>query len=396
MMSVIERWSFASGCSPCLTMQPFISEIFASEGAELGFRRLAEQLPQLIWTCRPDGWCDYLSPQWVAYTGGRESAYQGYEWSSVVHPDDRQRLVDSWLTAVATKQPYDVEYRLRRHDGKYRWFRAQAVPVEDGSNQIKKWLGTSTDIDELKHIENSLRESDQRKNEFLATLSHELRNPLAPIRTAVHLLREYCQGNALAMPVLQMLDRQVNHLIRLIEDLLDISRISSGSLMLRKEWVEVAVIARDAMHATDSLMKERGHQLHVALPEQGVWLECDPVRVAQIITNLLSNAAQYTDNGGRIFLEARKVNDIVLFTVRDNGIGIPAELIETMFEMFKRGQSLNGNEQYGLGIGLPLSRRLAEMHNGTISARSKGPGHGTEFTLSLPIGNNDNRKTDLS
>lgn len=366
-------------------MQPDVSAVFANEGTEQGFRQLAEQLPHLIWTCRPDGWCDYLSPQWVAYTGGSESAYQGYEWSSVVHPDDRQRLVNSWMTAVATKEPYDVEYRLRRHDGKYRWFRAQAVPVKDAAKQIQKWLGTSTDIDEIKLIENSLRESDLRKNEFLATLSHELRNPLAPIRTSVHLLREYCKGNGLAAPVLQMLDRQVNQLIRLIEDLLDISRISYDSLVLRKERVEVAVIVRDAIDATDSLVKARGHQLHVALPEQPVWLECDPVRIAQIVSNLLSNAAKYTDNGGRISLEAREVNNIVLFTVSDNGIGIPAEMIESMFEMFKRGQSLNGKEQYGLGIGLSLSRRLAEMHNGTISARSNGPGHGTEFIVSLPI-----------
>jgi len=363
---------------------PSVSEVFANDATELGFRQLAEQLPHLIWTCRPDGWCDYLSPQWVAYTGGTESAYQGYDWSAAVHPEDRQRLMDSWRTAVATTEPYDVEYRIRRHDGHYRWFQAQAVPVKDASNQVRKWVGTSTDIDDRKHIENSLRESDLRKNEFLATLSHELRNPLAPVRTSLHLLKEYCKSNALAEPVLQILDRQVNQLVRLIDDLLDISRISSGNFVLKKERVEVASIVRDAIDMNDALMKAKGHQMHIALPEQPLWLECDPVRVTQILSNLLNNAAKYTDNGGRISLEARRANDIVLLTVSDNGIGIPREMIGSMFEMFKRGQSLDTRQQPGLGIGLHFARRLAEMHNGTISARSDGPGKGTEFTVSLP------------
>jgi signal transduction histidine kinase/DNA-binding response OmpR family regulator len=230
-----------------------------------------------------------------------------------------------------------------------------------------------------------LRDADRRKDEFLATLSHELRNPLAPLRNSLHLLLMSGSGGEPTEPLREMMERQVNHLVRLVDDLLEMSRISRGAFELRNEPVELAAIVKNAVETSEPLLTGAHHELSVTLPQESIWLDGDPVRLAQILSNLLNNAAKYTEPGGEIQIEATRNEGMVQVVVRDNGIGISPATLERIFDMFSRGDRSNTRSQTGLGIGLALARRLAEMHGGTLDARSAGPGAGSEFRVRLPI-----------
>jgi PAS domain S-box-containing protein len=230
-----------------------------------------------------------------------------------------------------------------------------------------------------------LQDADRRKDEFLATLAHELRNPLAPLRNALQLLELTVHGDARVDPLREMMERQVSHLVRLVDDLLEMSRISRGALELRKERVEVSAVVRNAIETSDPLISGGRHRLSVALPSQPAWIEGDAVRVAQILSNLLNNAAKYTDPGGDIRLRAELRDGAVAISVRDNGIGIAPEAMPRLFEMFARAAGPDRAGHGGLGIGLALSRRLAEMHGGKLEGNSAGLRRGAEFTLTLPL-----------
>jgi signal transduction histidine kinase/DNA-binding response OmpR family regulator len=239
--------------------------------------------------------------------------------------------------------------------------------------------------EESRRLVERLSESDRRKDEFLATLSHELRNPLAPLRNSVQLLRMQEAADPAAAPIHQMMDRQVDHLVRLVDDLLEVSRISRGAFELRRERVELATVVRNAVDTSNPLIHAAGHQLTVSMPREPLWLDGDPVRLAQILANLLNNAATYTERGGRISVRAWQDNGHALIAVRDNGTGIAAEALPRLFQMFHRGSESNRRNPSGLGIGLSLARGLAEMHGGTITVKSGGPGQGSEFTVRLPL-----------
>jgi PAS domain S-box-containing protein len=265
-------------------------------------------------------------------------------------------------------------------------------PVLGDAGEVVAVAGTTRDITDRKAAEQAVREqaarlaeSDRAKDEFLATLSHELRNPLAPLRNSLALLRRTDADNPKTEPVRAVMERQVNHLVRLVDDLLELSRISRGTLSLRKERVEVAAIVQNAVETSEPLIQAAGHRLHVELPPEPLWLEGDPVRLAQVLANLLNNASKYSEDGGDITVSARADDGRAVIGVRDTGIGIDPEALPHMFEMFSRGQRDSGRTQGGLGIGLALSRRLAEMHGGTLEGRSDGVGKGSEFIIRLPL-----------
>ena len=230
-----------------------------------------------------------------------------------------------------------------------------------------------------------LNEADRRKDNFLATLAHELRNPLAPIRTGIEIMRSK-GGEAHATTVLPMMERQLQHLTCLLDDLLDVSRITRGKVTLHLEQVELAGALQAAIEASRPLIERMGHAFTYSMPPEPVWIEADPVRLAQIISNLLNNAAKYTPEGGRITLTAERRGDVVEIRVADNGIGIPRENLGSIFDMFTQVESHAFHAQGGLGIGLALVKGLAALHGGTIEARSDGPGKGSEFRLRLPAG----------
>jgi signal transduction histidine kinase/CheY-like chemotaxis protein len=230
-----------------------------------------------------------------------------------------------------------------------------------------------------------LREADRRKDDFLATLAHELRNPLAPIRTGIDILR-MTGADSQARPVLPMMERQLTHLTRLLDDLLDVSRISRSKVRLHVERVDLRHTVEAAIETSRPLIEEMGHELTASLPSEPLWVDADPVRLAQVLSNLLNNAAKYTPAGGKIALKAERLGDEVEVRVRDNGLGIPRERLDSIFDMFTQLESPVSNLKGGLGIGLSLAKGLVALHRGTIEARSDGPGRGSEFRVRLPAG----------
>ena len=227
-----------------------------------------------------------------------------------------------------------------------------------------------------------LHEADRRKDDFLATLAHELRNPLAPIRAGVEILR--IKGEAAQGDVLPMMERQLQHLTRLLDDLLDVSRITRGKVTLHLERTELAPTVQAAVEANRALVERMRHELTVSLPAEPVWLDADPVRLAQVFSNLVNNAAKYTPAGGRIALTATTHDREVDVTILDNGTGIPARDLESIFDLFTQLEGHASHAQGGLGVGLALVRGLVALHGGTIEVRSDGPGRGSEFRVRLP------------
>ncbi len=258
-------------------------------------------------------------------------------------------------------------------------------PVRDAHGNVVAASKVARDITKQKEAEAALRDADRRKDEFLAILAHELRNPLAPIRNSLHILRLAAHNNPTAERVSAMMERQVNHIVRLVEDLVDMSRVSRGKIELRIEEVEVAAVVRGAVETSRPLIEGLHHTLIVDIPPDPLTLNADPVRLTQIIANLLNNAAKYTPEGGQIHVRARREGDRVSISVRDNGSGIAPESLPRVFEMFTQLDRSSSRVPGGLGIGLTLVKSLVELHGGTVQAFSEGPGKGSEFIVHLPL-----------
>jgi PAS domain S-box-containing protein len=246
-------------------------------------------------------------------------------------------------------------------------------------------LEVNNDVTELKRLQEALRQSDRRKDEFLAMLAHELRNPLAPILNALHIMRLGRNNPAAIEDARSIVERQVRHMVRLIDDLLDLSRITRGKIQLRKQPVDLAQVIQHAVESSRPAINAAGHQLQVTLPKEPVVFEADPTRLSQVLLNLLNNAAKYTEPGGRIAITARQDDDELVIAVRDTGVGIPTEMLPNIFEMFAQADRSLERSQGGLGIGLSLVRGLVRLHGGTVTARSEGPGKGSEFVIRLPL-----------
>jgi len=275
-------------------------------------------------------------------------------------------------------------------EGKPKYFLNNLIGVLENGRLLRVW-GTQLDITERKRLEEELRRraedlagADRRKDQFLAMLAHELRNPLAPIRNAVELMRQVETIDPAFQPSREMVERQVKHLARLVDDLLDVSRITQGSIRLRKEAVELGTVIERAVEATRPLIDSRAHSLKVQLPTDPIHLEADPTRLEQILANLLNNAAKYTMPGGQIRVTAAVEGGEAVVRVRDNGIGVPPDVLERVFEPFVQSEGSLARSEGGLGIGLTLVRSLVEMHGGSVEAHSPGLGQGSEFVVRLP------------
>jgi PAS domain S-box-containing protein len=520
------------------------------------FRHLVDANPAITWTCDAEGRVTYVNRRLFEYTG-HEPPKDASEWAThAVHPDDLARRGEAWARARAEGKPYEVEVRIRRHDGVYRWFLSRAAPVRDEDGEIVEWLGNATDIDERKRSEDNLRfladasvalsevrdvdatlkgiaalavpyfadwcevvvkepsgsirqlgvnhwdpgrvkrvealdrlyprdessasmrvlrsgekmftpevtdamlrevakdpehlemlralglrsficvpmraksgvlgaltfatsdgrvyaefdlqvaeelarraaialenaellqalkDADRRKDEFLAVLAHELRNPLAPVRNAVEILRATQSPSPQLQWTHDVIDRQVRQMTRLVDDLLDVSRITSGKIELRRARIDLAVAIRQALETSRPLIERGGHELTLRMGTQPLFIEADLARVAQVVSNLLNNAAKYTQPGGHIWLAVQRRGDKAEIRVGDNGIGIPAAMLTRIFDMFTQGGAASDRSQGGLGIGLTLVKRLVELHGGTIEARSDGLGKGSMFIVTLPL-----------
>jgi len=258
-------------------------------------------------------------------------------------------------------------------------------PITDPSGKVFGASKIARDITERKRVEETLREADRRKDEFLATLAHELRNPLAPIRNSLHILEMAGQTDPGIEYVREMMDRQVNHMVRLVDDLMEVSRITRGKIELRRERVDLMDVIRTAIDTSRPIIDRGGHDLTLAIPSEPLALEADPVRLAQVFSNLLNNAAKYTETPSEIRLTVRRQGNEAVISVRDYGIGIAPEMLTRVFEMFAQIDSSRPGSKSGLGIGLTLVENLVQMHQGTISASSEGLGKGSEFIVRLPL-----------
>jgi signal transduction histidine kinase len=270
--------------------------------------------------------------------------------------------------------------------GERRTYDFRIEPSHDGS-RVNGVISVGFDITPRKLAENELRAADRRKNEFLATLSHELRNPLTPLRVALDVAKLANPDSAPLSHALEIMDHQITVLIRLVDDLLDLSRITQGKIQLQRERVTVTRIAEAAIEATRPLIEEAHHDLRVQLPPQNCELIGDFTRLTQVFVNLLSNAARFTPPGGHIEFELRcdVPSNLLIARVHDSGVGIAVDLLPRVFEIFVQSRDERGRSQGGLGIGLNLVRRLVELHGGTVAAHSNGPGHGATFVVRLPL-----------
>jgi PAS domain S-box-containing protein len=307
-------------------------------------------------------------------------------WSRLVHPEDAIGLrTASEAHERDRRRRYRYEYRVRHRDGHYVHVWDQGVTVFDARQRPVRLVGNVVDITEQKRAQIALAEANHRKDEFLAMLAHELRNPLAPIRNSVQLLRMAGPSDAVLQTARDMIERNVNQMVRLVDDLLDVSRITRGKIRLQMGPVEMHAVVQQATDMSRPLIEARQHRLSVIVPEVSIWVTGDPNRLAQVAANLLNNAAKYTDEAGEITLRLEVIEDEVVLRVRDTGVGLPAEMLERVFELFAQAECSLDRSQGGLGIGLTLVRRLVEMHGGSVEAASDGPGRGCEFTVRLPL-----------
>jgi PAS domain S-box-containing protein len=357
----------------------------ALRDSEAKFRTIAEAMPQMIWSTLPDGSHDYYNRQWYEFTGVPEGSTDGDGWANMFHPDDQERTWAAWKHSLATGAPYEVQYRLRHHSGEYRWTLGRALPIRDEAGNIVRWMGTCTDIHAHKIAEEELREASRRKDEFLAMLAHELRNPLAPISSAAELLKLGKSDPARIARAADVIQRQVQHMTTLVDDLLDVSRVSRGLVELEKEPVDIKHTVNLAIEQARPLIEQRKHTLHVNLEPEDAFVRGDRTRLVQVIANLLNNAAKYTQQGGDIALGVSVRQARVHISVKDNGSGIAPSLLPHVFDLFTQAERTPDRAQGGLGLGLALVKSITAMHDGEVNAESAGLGLGSTFTISLPL-----------
>ena len=360
----------------------------ALRDSEERFRQLTDNVEDVFWMFSvPSRALEYVSPAYATIWGRSVDALErtADSWLEAVHPDDRPGIEALW-NAVQDVPHYDAEFRVVMPDGSLRWVRDRLFPVRDRRDEVYRVARVTSDVTRRKEMEALLRVADSNKNEFLATLAHELRNPLSPIRNAAALLGASGEG-ALERQARarEVITRQVDHLAHLVDDLLDVARISEGKIALRHEEVELKGVIAQAIETAGPLIHAREHQLEVVEPERAIWVAGDPVRLAQSMGNLLHNAAKFTPKGGRIKVEVVLDDGVARIAVQDNGIGIAEDNLSRIFGMFTQAAVPPDRAPEGLGIGLSLVSRLLEMHGGHLSAASPGIGLGSTFTVELPV-----------
>jgi PAS domain S-box-containing protein len=346
------------------------------------YRSLVLATAQIVWTADRDGWVKEDSPLWRHFTGQTYEQWKGHGWLDALHPEDRERVRSAWQASVAAVRPFEVECRMRKEAGGYGWCLARAVPVLDPHGGVREWVGMIRDIQPRKEVEAAQRDASRRKDEFIALLAHELRNPLAPLRNGLSLLERGLPEDR--KRAIEMMGRQLRHMVRLIDDLLDASRISQGRLELRMERFDLCPVLRQAVEVAEPTIEAKHQRLTVNLPECPLWLDGDPIRVAQVVSNLLNNASKYSDPEASIWLNAEREGTQVLVSVRDTGNGIAPEMQPRIWDLFLQGDGHLERTTGGLGIGLTLVKRLVEMHGGKAEVFSEGLGCGSEFVVRLP------------
>jgi PAS domain S-box-containing protein len=376
--------------------------------SEQRFRTLSDTLPQFVWSTRADGYHDYFNERWYEYTGmprpeepGGErdpaAGGQGWNWKNYLHPADFDVVLKAWADSLESGKPYGVEYRVKRHDGAYRWFVVRALPFRDESGTITRWFGTATDIDDQKRAdeertlllasERAARSEAERaarmKDEFVSTLSHELRTPLNAIVGWTGVLKHDQSPETLAKG-LEVIDRNLRRQSQMIDDLLDVSRIISGKMRLDVQRVELASVIEEAVASAQPAADAKGVRLITVLGSAAA-IQGDPGRLQQVVWNLVANGIKFTPKGGTVKVTLRRSDSLVHIQVSDSGQGIAPEFLQHVFQRFRQSDASLTRTHGGLGLGLAIVKNLVEMHGGSVEAASDGEGLGSTFTVRLPL-----------
>jgi len=346
--------------------------------------QLIDTLPQLVWTVSGDGTMSYCNAELCSLVADCDGRRVEEVMVQLLHPEDYARWFAAWDRAFkGSGGLFEIEYRIcSGADPTTHWYLERAVRSGEASAH---WFVTATQIDEQKRREEELRGMLHEKEQFFATLLHELRNPLAPIANAIELLARRADDPASVSGARGIIQRQLRQLSRLVDDLLDVSRMSRGRIELRKEPTDLAEVVATAIETARPLIELRGHHLTTGVPRTPLIVHADAVRLGQVVTNLLINAAKYTNPGGHLSVMLERSADCATIRVRDNGIGIPRDLLPRVFDLFAQAAPGSDGGMGGMGVGLAVARELVQLHEGSITVHSEGPGRGSEFVMSLPL-----------
>jgi signal transduction histidine kinase len=364
-----------------------VTEQVNSEAAvresEKRFRALTNATADVIYRMSPD-WSEVRHLDGRGFIKDTESPTGGW-LAAYIPSEDHAHVTAEIERAVATASVLELEHRVWRADGSCGWTLSRAVPMFDAAGKVYEWIGAASDISERKAWEDKLREADRRKDEFLAMLSHELRNPLAPIGAAAELLQRMKLDEALLKRTSQIIGRQVRHMTALIDDRLDVSRVTRGLVELDQATLDVGAVLYEAVEQVTPLIELRRHALALNLPPPGTQVLGDRKRLVQVVANLLGNAAKYTPEGGRLGVSAFERDARLCIEVLDNGIGMAPALAASAFELFTQAERTSDRASGGLGLGLALVKSMVELHGGEVACDSAGPGQGSRFSVCLPL-----------
>jgi PAS domain S-box-containing protein len=356
----------------------------ALRDSEEQLRLLANTIPQMAWIANPDGWIHWYNDRWFEYTGSTLEQMEGWQWTSVHEPERLAEVMIEWKRSLATGLPFESTFSLRSASGEYRSFFTRVAPLRDSEGNLVQWFGTNTDVTALELAQHELRTANRRKDEFLAMLAHELRNPLAPISTAAELLKFAGLDQDRIRQTSNIIARQVAHMKKLVDDLLDVSRVTRGLVSLEEEVCNASALVADALEQSRSLVELKHQQLKVDLPAEPCFVKGDPTRLIQVFSNILNNAAKYTPAHGHISLQLHAEGELVQVAVQDDGIGIAPALQPHIFDLFTQAERSPDRSQGGLGLGLALAKSLVDLHGGSIAVHSQGLGLGSRFVVTLP------------
>ena len=326
--------------------------------SESKFRVMAETVPNLIFTISAEGKTDYINERFLEFIGIRREDILNTDLGQFVHPEDIEKTRRIWSEAAAKNAVFQHNYRFRRSDGEYRWFIGRAVPMFDDQGKIVRWFGALTEIEEMMRAQHAIAEADRRKDEFLAMLGHELRNPLAPLKNSLTLLENDLDDRQF-QKLHSVMSRQVEQMCRLVDDLLDVSRISHGKIQLQKEKIELKRLLQNLESDLQTAIETRDLKLELSMPEEEIWVEGDNVRLTQAIGNVIINAVKFSNRGGIINIDLENDNETAFVKVADEGIGMQREAVERIFESFTQEDNSLERTRGGLGLGLPLAKGLS-------------------------------------
>ena len=360
-------------------------DITERKRAEEQLRTLADAVPLLAWMAEPDGHIFWYNRRWYEYTGTTPEQMLGWGWQSVHDPEVLPRVVERWRASVESGEPFEMEFPLKSATGEFRSFLTRVTPLKDERGRVLRWFGTNTDVEELRRALRRAEEASRLKDEFLATVSHELRTPLTAVLGWAHLLRSGQMDDESVARALETIERNARAQNRMIDELLDVSRIITGKLRLDVRPVELPLVVETAVESVRPAAEARGVRLQAILDPRAGPVSGDPDRLQQVIWNLLSNAVKFTPKGGRVQVRLARINSHVEITVSDTGQGIEPEFLPYVFDRFRQADMTQTRAHGGLGLGLAIARHLLELHGGTISAASAGAGRGATFTVTLPL-----------